>query len=91
MKTLLDIPRGAAKVVLALAHFKAKGFAAADYAAIAKLCHFSTSHAKTSVTQAQARGLVTVKVAWGQGQRSTVTLTEKGAALAIQTPSVAGQ
>lgn len=81
MKTLLDYPKGVARVVDALAKLRARGFEAAHYATLAALLDQSVNHVKASVAEAARAELVTVSEGGGRGKKAAVMLTEKGAAL----------
>lgn len=91
-KTLLDLPRGAAKLVAALHGLEAQGYDAAEYATLAALLDQHEGHVKASARAARALGHVVITSGGGRGKKSTVALTDAGRALvvAVSTASVAG-
>ncbi len=92
-KTLLDLPRGAAKLVAALHGLEAQGYDAAEYATLAALLDQHEGHVKASARAAKDLGYVAISNGGGRGKKSTVALTDAGRALVVSVPaaSVAGE
>jgi MarR-like DNA-binding transcriptional regulator SgrR of sgrS sRNA len=89
--TLLDLPKGAAAVVVALGKLRAQGFEAAHYDTLAALLGHHVNHVKASVAKAQAAGVVITSVGGGRKKKSAVWLSKAGLALvAVPTSGRAG-
>jgi hypothetical protein len=85
--TLLDLPRGAAAVVVALYKLEVEGYEGAHYDTLAALLGHHVAHVKASVASAKSAGAVAVDVGGGRSKPSTVRLTPEGRALvAVSTP-----
>lgn len=89
--TLLDLPRGAASLVVALGKLRAQGYEAAHYDTLAALLGQHVGHVKASARAARDAGVVAIDVGGGRGKASAVRLTDAGAQLvAVSTPGSAG-
>lgn len=88
-KTLLDYPKGVAKLVQTLAQLRADGYDAAHYNTLSALLAQHLNHVKFSARKARELGLVVIDVGGGKGKLSAVRLTEAGAAL-VAVPTASG-
>lgn len=89
MSTLLDLPKGVAKLVQALVELKRQGYDAAHYNTLALLLAQHLNHVKASAREARDLGLVVIDVGGGKGKLSAVRLTDAGAAL-VAVPTASG-
>lgn len=79
--TLVDFPKGVARLVVALAELRAQGFDGAHYDTLAALLGQHVGHVKASARAAQEAGVVSIDVGGGRAKPSVVRLTDAGAAL----------
>lgn len=87
--TLLDLPRGAASLVVALGKLRAQGYEGAHYDTLATLLGQHVGHVKASARAALDAGVVTIDVGGGRGKPSVIRLAEAGARL-VSVPTASG-
>jgi len=89
--TLLDLPRGAASLVVALGKLRTQGYEGAHYDTLATLLGQHVGHVKASARAGVDAGVVSIDVGGGRGKPSVIKLTDAGALLvAVQTSSGTG-
>ena len=91
VKTLADLPKGVAKLVVALVELRRKGYEGAHYDTLATLLAQHVRHVKASAWSARDLGVVSIEVGGGRAKPSVVAVTELGASLVpVQAPSGSG-
>lgn len=87
--TLLDLPKGVAKLVSTLAQLEAQGYSAAEYATLAVMLDQHVRHVKASARIALKHGVLVVTGGGGRGKKATVQLTDAGRSL-VAVPATSG-
>lgn len=88
--TLLDVPKGVARLLQTMASLEAQNFDAAEFATLATMLGHHVGHVKASTYAARDLQLVTVNEGGGRGKKATVQLTAAGRALVIPLAPASG-